>query len=144
MLDSLWTFMVVPALCCALMHFIVRRTWSKRIQDLEHDLQRFSEAMCQMAEVQMRIYRKLSGNLGDIEERILELSVPSNDSNLPLERRHQVLALARKGVSLDEIVKRLGIPRGEAELILSLREYIDATNSRTPKSQGEAKLYAQV
>lgn len=52
--------------------------------------------------------------------------MPSADAPLPLERRHQVLTLARKGVSAEEISRRLNIPKGEAELILSLRKYVDA------------------
>ena len=87
-------------------------------------MQHFSEVVSQMAEVQMKTFEKHSARFEDLEERIMELSVPSHDSNLPLERRHQVLALARQGVALEDIVKRLKAPVGEAELILNLRKYM--------------------
>ena len=91
----------------------------------------------------MKSYRKVSGNLGDIEERIVELAIPSEDSRVPLERRRQVLALAHKGVALEEITKRLRVPRGEAELILNLRKYMDVSTSWDSKSNGELKRHAQ-
>jgi hypothetical protein len=121
----------------------LRGRWHKRFAALERDLQQFSDAMCQMAEIQMKSYRKLAGNLGDIEERIMDLTLPSSDSGLPLERRHNVLALARKGVPIEEIVKRLDVPRGEAELILNLRRFMDVATPKTAKAVGEVKRYAQ-
>lgn len=72
----------------------------------------------------------------------MELSVPSQDSNLPLERRHQVLALARQGIALEDIVQRLKAPVGEAELILNLRKYMGGESSPTGKINGQVKQYA--
>ncbi len=100
-----------------------------------------SEDLLQMAELQMEIYRRVSKDLSDIEERVLDLSVPSAEATPPLERRHQVLTLARKGVALDEIARRLHMPRGEAELILNLRKYIDAKAPAEP-ARAAAKAYA--
>ncbi len=82
-----------------------------------------------MAELQLKDHEVLSSNIADLEERLVELSIPSNDDNLPLERRHQVLALAQQGVPLEEIVQRLKAPVGEAELILNLRQYMGGENS---------------
>lgn len=131
---------VLQGLFC---YFLLQRKLYRRFSALERDLQQFSDVMCQMAEIQMKSYRKLNGNLGEIEERIMDLALPSNDSGLPLERRHHVLALARKGVPIEEIVKRLNIPRGEAELILNLRRFIDVGAPKTAKAVGEAKRHAQ-
>ena len=61
--------------------------------------------------------------LEDLEERFLDMSAPSQDANSALERRHKVLALARQGVSAEDISKRLGTPVGEAELMLKLRKF---------------------
>jgi len=133
----------VSALQGLICYFFLHRKWHRRFLVLERDLQQFSEAMCQMAEIQMKSYRKLNGNLGDIEERIMDLALPSNDSSLPLERRHHVLALGRKGVPIEEIVKRLNIPRGEAELILNLSKIVDGGNGKATKAAGEARHYAQ-
>lgn len=79
--------------------------------------------MSQMAELQVKTHSKFSASLESVEERMMELSIPSHDSSLPLERRHQVLALARQGMALEDIVKRLKAPIGEAELIMNLGKY---------------------
>ncbi len=131
------------ALQGCLCYFFLLRKWSCRLLALERELQQLSEAVCQMAEIQMKSYRRLSGNLGDMEERIMDLSLPSDDPDLPLERRHRVLALARKGTPVDEIVKRLNMPRGEAELILNLRGFVDAKAPKAARTAGEARHHAQ-
>ena len=114
----------------------------RRVESLERDLQRTSDAVAQMAELQMKAQKKISARFDDLEERIMELSVPSQDPSLPLERRHQVLALARQGADLEDIVKRLKAPVGEAELILNLRKYIGAESSPAEKINGQARQYA--
>ncbi len=84
-----------------------------------------SEDLLQLIDLQMELFRRLSQDLSGIEEKVLDLSVPSSDAPPPLERRHQVLSLARKGIALEEIAQRLNIPKGEAELIMNLRKYMD-------------------
>ncbi len=126
-----------------LCHFTLQRKWGRRLLVLERELQQFSDAMSQMAEIQMKSYQKLSGNLEDLEERIMDLALPSQDSNLPLERRHHVLALARQGVPTEEIMTRLDMPRGEAELILNLRGFVDAGTSRRTETAGGKERHAQ-
>jgi hypothetical protein len=95
-----------------------------------------------MAEVQIKTFEKHSASIENMEERIMELSVPSHDSSLPLERRHQVLALSRQGVPLEDIVKRLKAPVGEAELILNLRKYMGGANAGNMKMNEQVKKYA--
>jgi hypothetical protein len=114
----------------------------RRIHTLERDLLACTDAMSQMTEIQMELQRKFSGRLENMDERIMELSVPSHDSSLPLERRHQVLALARQGVSLNDIVKRLNAPAGEAELILNLTKYMGGEKSRSGSVKGQVRQYA--
>jgi hypothetical protein len=143
MYSFILTLAVITATSCGASYFLIDRKYGRRLKTLERDLQSFSEAMCQMAEIQMKSYRRVSGNLGDIEERIVELAIPSEDTRVPLERRRQVLALAHKGVALEEITKRLRVPRGEAELILNLRKYMDVSTPRDAKSNGELKRHAQ-
>jgi hypothetical protein len=123
-------------------HWIVNRRLTGRIRALEQNLQHFSDVVTQMAEVQMKTFQKHTANFEDLEERIMELSVPSHDSSMPLERRHQVLALSRQGVGLDEIVKRLKAPVGEAELILNLQKYMGGENSRSAKINEQVRKYA--
>jgi hypothetical protein len=119
------------------------RRLSRRIQVLEQDLLGISEVVSQMADVQLKSFEKHSASFENLEERIMELSVPSHDSNLPLERRHQVLALARQGVALEDIVKRLKAPVGEAELILNLRKYMGGEGvARSAKTNEQVKQYA--
>jgi len=143
MFSLILTLTAITASSCGIGYLLIDRKYGRRIKNLERDLQRFSEAMCQMAEVQMKSYRKVSGDLGDIEERIVELAIPSEDTRVPLERRRQVLALAHKGVAIEEITKRLRVPRGEAELILNLRKYMDVSTPRNSTSNGELKRHAQ-
>ena len=114
----------------------ITRKMIRRLETVERDLQRISDAMSQMAELQMKTHQKISTHFNDMEERIMELSVPSQDSSLPLERRHQVLALARQGVDLEEIVRRLKAPVGEAELILNLSRYMGGENAPAGKTHG--------
>jgi hypothetical protein len=118
------------------------RKMLQRVQSLERNLQGISDVVGQLAEIQMRSQQKSSVRFDDMEERIMELSVPSQDSSLPLERRHQVLALARQGVALEDIVQRLKAPVGEAELILNLRKYMGGDNSPAGKVNGQVKQYA--
>ncbi len=131
---------VLQSLFC---YFFLERKWGRRLRALEQDLPQFSAAISEMAEIQMKSYRKLSGHLGDMEERIMDLVVPSKDSGLPLERRHQVLALSRKGVAAEDIAKRLDVPRGEAELILGLRKFVDAGAARASKAPKEGKNHVR-
>jgi hypothetical protein len=120
----------------------INKGLSARIQGLERDLQCISDVMTQMAEVQVRAFQKHTVGLEGLEERIMELSVPSHDSTMPLERRHQVLALARQGAGLEDIVKRLKAPAGEAEVILNLQKYMTPENSRIPTSHRQVKTHA--
>ncbi len=114
----------------------------KRLRVLERNLRESCEALGQIMDTQMSEHRWISGNFGDIEERILNLSAPETEPTRPLDRRHQVLAMSRKGFGLDEITKRLNIPRGEAELILSLRDYVRGQDSRSARSSGDSRQHA--
>jgi hypothetical protein len=134
--------MVALVLFAGILHWIINRRLTRRVCALEQNLQHFSDVMSQMAEVQMKSIRKHSASLGDLEERIMELSVPSHDSSLPLERRHQVLALSRQGIGLEDIVKRLKAPVGEAELILNLQKYMGGETSRSARMHEQVRNYA--
>ncbi|NLT65034.1 MAG: hypothetical protein GXX84_00355 [Acidobacteria bacterium] len=122
--------------------FCAWRRMMRRIAVLEGDLKAVSDAMFQMTALQMKSHEKVSGRFEEIEERIMELSVPSHDSSLPLERRHQVLSLSRQGVEIGEIVRRLKAPVGEAELILNLSRYAGGGNSRPGSHSGQVRQYA--
>ncbi len=113
-----------------------------RMQTLERDMRQMSEALSQMAEAQMKMLQKYTAAIGGLEERIMELSMPSQDARLPLERRHQVLALARQGMAPEEIVKRLGAPIGETETILNLQKYMAAENGRPAPGSGRVRKHA--
>jgi hypothetical protein len=113
-----------------------------RIQCLERDLHHISDVVTQMADVQIKALQKHSTSLEGIEERIMELSVPSPDSNSILERRHQVLALARQGVSLEDIVKRLKAPVGEAEAILNLQKFRGGENAQAQTAHKQVRYHA--
>ena len=135
--------MLSAVLACCACYVLMQRVWLKRVQVLERDLQAVSGAIDQMAEIQMKSYQKLSGNLGEIEERILELAIPSQDSNPAPQRRRRVVALANKGSSIDEVARRANVSRGEAELVMSLQRFRAADAPKSPKANGDVKPYAQ-
>jgi DNA-binding NarL/FixJ family response regulator len=120
----------------------IYRKLKGRIHTLEQDLQYISDAVSQMAEIQMKTYQKHSARLEEMEERIMELCVPSHNPNLPLERRHQVLALARQGVALEDIARRLKAPVGEAEMIINLQKYMSGGHFRSAGMNGQVGNYA--
>jgi hypothetical protein len=122
--------------------WFINRRLARRVHALEQDLQHISDVVSQMAEIQMKTFQKQTARFEDLEERIMELSVPSHDSSLPLERRHQVLALSRQGVGLDDIVKRLKAPVGEAELILNLQKYMGGETHQSAKMNEQVRTYA--
>jgi hypothetical protein len=140
MLDAFLFFAL--AACSAAFCWNITRKMIRRLEIVERDLQRVSDGMSQLMELQMKTHQKFSTHFDDMEERIMELSVPSQDSNLPLERRHQVLALARQGVELEEIVKRLKAPVGEAQLILNLSKYMGGESAPAGKIHGQVRQYA--
>jgi hypothetical protein len=136
------TFLVFIAVAGSLIFcWSTTRKMLQRIQRLEQELRRTSDAVSQLAEIQMQSHKKYSVRIEEMEERIMELSVPSHDSNLPLERRHQVLALSRQGVALEDIVKRLKAPVGEAELILNLSKYMGGESASAGRMNSQVKQY---
>lgn len=122
-LNGLTLMLGAAALLAAGGCFMVQVIWRRRFLTLQGEVRRLSDDLLQAVELQSDVYHRMCRGLSDVEEKILDLSVPSGDAPLPLERRHQVLTLARKGVAVDEIAHRLNMPKGEAELILSLRKY---------------------
>jgi len=130
MLNGMAIFLGGAALVCATGCLVLQFVWGRRVFALRKEMARVSDDLLQMVELQSDVYRRVCRGLSDVEEKVLELSVPTADAPLPLERRHQVLTLARKAVSADEIARRLNMPKGEVELIMNLRRYVDA---RTPE-----------
>lgn len=114
------------ALLCAVAGLLLHRIWQRRFLALKQEMERFADDLLQAVELQSELHRRISRGLSEVEGRILEWSAPSSETPPPLERRHQVLTLARKGISADEIARRLNLPKGETDLIMSLRKYMDA------------------
>jgi hypothetical protein len=126
-LDGFFLGLGGAALIAAGSCLLMWQLWRRRFRALQAEVKSLSEDLLQGIELQSEMYRIIRRGLHGVEERVLELSVPSSDAPLPLERRHQVLTLARRGISTDEIASRLNMPRGEAELILNLRRFADAS-----------------
>jgi hypothetical protein len=131
----------IVVLLAAALYLVLKRKFDSRIRKLEQDLQQLSSAMSQIVEIQLKDHEMFSSNVADLEERLVELSIPSFDESLPLERRHQVLSLAQQGMPLEEIVERLKAPVGEAELILNLRRYMRGGSS-LPDNKPQVTQYA--
>jgi hypothetical protein len=136
-------FLIVSLVFCGgALHVTTKRKMMKRIQDLEQDLQGYADVMLKVAEVQTKTQEAFSSRFEELDERIIELSVPHQDPDVPLERRHKVLALARQGMALEDIVKRLKAPVGETELILNLNKYRNYATGRTDKKMEQAVRHA--
>ena len=118
-----------------------RRKILGRIQILEQSLQDISNMVSQTIEIQTKSIQKSTCRFEEIEERIMDLSVPSQDANLPVEKRRQVIALARQGVPLGDIAKRLKAPVGEAELILNLSQYLDGERRSSSQRKEQVGSY---
>jgi hypothetical protein len=131
MLNGIAICLGSAAIACVASCLILQFVWSRRVCALKKEMARVSDDLLQIVELQSDVYRRVRQGLSEVEEKVLELSVPTADAPLPLERRHQVLTLARKGVSADEIARRLNMPKGEAELIMNLRRYVDAQTPET-------------
>jgi hypothetical protein len=132
--------LVSTAISCAAVYLLYQKVCLGRIQALERELQALSATLCEMTEIQMQSLQKTSANISEIEERVLDLSLPSQDSTAPLDRRRRVLALAGKGTPIEEIVKKASVPRGEAELILNLQR---CKGAMAGKQNGEGNPYVQ-
>jgi hypothetical protein len=137
---SMILFMAV-ALFAGTSYWIYRNKLLVRIQLLERNLQGFSDVISQMAEIQTQALQKSACRFEDIDERIMDLSIPSQDANLPIERRHQVLALARQGVPLEDIARRLKAPVGEAELIINLSKYMGGERRSSAQAKEQVVSY---
>jgi hypothetical protein len=132
---------LLALVCGALAYYLNDKKLGSRVKTLERELLSYSETMCQTAQNLKDDCQKLKARIGELEERVLELAAPNSNSRLPLERRHQVLSLARNGVAMEEIVRRLNLPQGEAELIVNLKQYADGSASRQGRSTGEPRSY---
>ena len=128
MLD--WVLFLLTAVTGAtVLYRVAKGKLQQRVEMLEKDLALYTDVVATMAQVQVKTFEKFSNQFDEFEGRILDLSVPSPNPDMPLEKRHQVLTLARQGVALDEIARRVKAPVGEAELILNLRRYRDGMMS---------------
>jgi hypothetical protein len=132
----------VLAFCSCVPALAIRKLMSRRIQKLEQDLQHVCNTVVHMAEKDAKSHAGLKASLDGLEERIMELSVPSHNARLPLERRHQVWTLARRGMSPEDISKRLKAPVGETELILNLGKYSGTESFRPGMENKQVGQYA--
>jgi hypothetical protein len=119
--------LVVSAGVC----YLLQKNWIRRFRILSKEVGRFSEDLIQVLELQAEVYRRVCRNIHEVEEKVFDLSIPSTDAPHPLERRHQVLALTRKGMTPEEVSRRLDMPKGEVELILSLRKFADGAGNQS-------------
>lgn len=135
--NGFWIYYLVAALtltsgACLILAIL---SW-RRCAHLRREMGQISDGVSQMATLQLELYRKVTRNIHDVEDRVLDLSAPSCDPSLPLERRHRVMRLSGKGLSVQEISERLNLPTCEVELILSLRKFA-GVKGNTPKAAGQ-------
>jgi len=124
--------LVLTAAAC----LVPQSLWRRRHNSLRQEMTRLSEDLIQLVELQAQVYKRIRDDINDLEGKVLDLAAPTSESPLPLQRRHQVLTLARKGIPVEEIARRLNMPKGEAELILSLRKYAKQAPPAEPAAGG--------
>jgi hypothetical protein len=104
---------------------LVTRRARKMGQDLAAELTGRSTRVLQLESE----LRDLSERLSEIEHRKLSLwDCSPEQSNINLNRRGQVLRLARRGDSAAQIASTLGLSKGEVMLIVKVHE-ISKNNS---------------
>jgi hypothetical protein len=139
-----FSLVAVLAVAIGAVYWLMQKKLNGRIKSLEQELRIFSEVVIQMVDMQTQSHQQVTTSLEDLEERFLDMSAPSQDANSALERRYKVLALARQGISAEDISKRLGTPVGEAELMLKLRKFREAKLPHSIPVSKKVSGYAQI
>jgi len=101
--------LVLTAAAC----LVPQSLWRRRHNSLRQEMTRLSEDLIQLVELQAQVYKRIRDDINDLEGKVLDLAAPTSESPLPLQRRHQVLTLARKGIPVEEIARRLSLRREE-------------------------------
>jgi|WetSurSiteA1Bulk_404760.scaffolds.fasta_scaffold122979_2 hypothetical protein len=135
--------LILAALPGLVLLVFVHRSWARRVRSLEQDLEALNASVERMNESQWLSQEQTSRGLAEVEERLMELAVPSGASDMPLERRHRVLSLAKQGASVDQISRTLNVPRCEADLILSLQSFASSASSLAGKAGGDPIRHVQ-
>lgn len=112
--------------------------WQKRYALVRIDVERITQDVLHLAELQLDVYRKVAREVGSVEDRLHDLTLTAPDPSLPLERRYQVLRLSGHGMAPQQIAERLGMPSGEVELILNLKKFLDAAQARQARGRNGA------
>jgi phosphomevalonate kinase len=82
-----------------------------------------------LASYQNESFQTIDEKLSRIEKRSFsDIAKSVRPSASPLDRKHQVVSLAQMGMDSKGISKRLRLSRGEAELLLSLKDRYSAEN----------------
>lgn len=94
-----------------------QRSLRSRLRELEEIVESSQQdQMERWSEVRKTIARLEFRNGGSAEKF-------QRSAMVGLDKKHQVLALARQGLNADEISRKLNIYRGEIELVLGLGKY---------------------
>lgn len=86
--------------------------------DLSHRLHQLAGAVDEMVQWNESAFRTVTRSV-----RSLEDEVQRGDRNTPpspVERKHRILGLARRGLTAEEITRQLNLPRAEVDLIVNL------------------------
>jgi hypothetical protein len=116
------TINILITLLGTALYLAARRKDLLRIGEMRSE---FAEAIRELVTWSERAYKDLSREIKQIQDQLAEPARPDDvqTSFNNLDKRSHVIALAEKGLDLDEISQKLNVPKGEAELIINLKKY---------------------
>ena len=91
----------------------------ERIEEQKRSLERMTEKLDRKKEEIDLSMKKVDGSLHRLKKDSDETFLTDDENH---DKYQQVISLARKGLTVEEIEKRVQLPRGEVELILDLKK----------------------
>lgn len=99
----------------------LRRERSQRAE-LTGRVQKLSRMLEEMVQLNEAAFRNMTDTIRTLEGTIQTeepVAAPSF-----MEKKHRILGLLRKGFGVEEITRRLNVPRGEVELMANLGSWL--------------------
>jgi hypothetical protein len=79
-------------------------------------------------------FSDMDAKLSRLEMRAFSEAARLRQNSSPLDRKHQVVTLAQRGLDSKGISQRLRLSRGEAELLLGLKEHYSAESENDDRT----------
>lgn len=99
----------------------------RRREEETRRVDRITSVLGEMAHLSESAFKNMSHTIKTIETEVQKADREPMQS--PTDKRVHVLNLLKKGLDVDEITRRLNMPRGEVELVVDLHQWF-------PKASG--------